>query len=137
MFDPISRNEAIGLAPSTPFDELRCFVGVHQDALLDAGGLLGASPGIRLAQTALDGLAEPGTPSRRTMRALDELLDLLMFEHVHDLSRLEAGLFAAIDPANASVEEICLLADQRNELLEACEETEAEACESVSRRAAA
>jgi len=137
MFDTSPRNESIGLVPSTPFDELRLFAGVHQSALLDAAGLLGASPGIRLAQTALDGLAEPGTPSCRTMRAFGELLELLMLEHVHDFSRMEAELFASIDPASAIVEEICVLADQLGDLLTACEETEVEVRESVGPRAAA
>ncbi|MCF7700714.1 hypothetical protein [Loktanella sp. M215] len=137
MFDTISSNETIDLAPLTTFGDLRSFAGVHRDALLDAAGLLGASPGIRLAQRAIDGLAEPGTPSRRTMRAFGELLDLLMLEHVHDPFRIEAGLFATLDPASASAEEICLLADQLGDLLAACEETETEACKSSSPRVAA
>ncbi|MFC0201622.1 hypothetical protein [Paracoccus rhizosphaerae] len=71
------------------------------------------------------------------MRAFDQLLDLLMLEHVHDPSRLEAELFASIDPANACVEEICLLADQLSSLLDACREAEADRGASLTRRAAA
>ena len=53
------------------------------------------------------------------MEALDDLLDLLMLEHVHDPDRIEAGRFALIDPASPVVEEICLLADGLNARLEA------------------
>ncbi|MFD2740460.1 hypothetical protein ACFSUD_12810, partial [Sulfitobacter aestuarii] len=106
MFDTTPQAVQSGTIPATALDELLAFVGMHRDALIDAAGLLGADPGIRLAQAALDGLAEPGTPSRRTMRAFGDLLDLLKLEHVHDTTRIEARLFAVIDPASACAEEI-------------------------------
>lgn len=137
MFDTSPDAIAFGVVPSTPLDELRSFAGEHQDPLLDAAGLLGGSPGIRLAQNALDGLAEPGAPSRRTLQALDELLDLLMLEHVHDPSRIEAELFAMTDRANACVEELCLLADQLRDLIDACRKAEVGEGEGVERRDAA
>ena len=137
MFDTTAQAVQFGTIPSTALDELRAFAGMHRDALLDAAGLLGADPGIRLAQTAFDGLAEPGTPSSRTMRAFGDLLDLLMLEHVHDTSRIEARQFALINPADACVEEICLLADQLSHLLNACGEVGAPEMEQVVRRAAA
>ncbi|NDU99882.1 hypothetical protein [Pseudoroseicyclus tamaricis] len=137
MFDTTTDAGFFGVAPASPLDELRSFTGEYQDALLDAAGLLGGSRSIRLAQNALDGLMGSGAPSRSTMRTLDELLDLLMLEHVHDPSRVEAALFAAIDPANACVEEICLLADQLGDLLGACRKAEIGNGECVDRRAAA
>lgn len=53
------------------------------------------------------------------------------------LAGLKAELFAAIDPASACVEEICLLADQLSDLLDACREGEAGIGESIDQRAAA
>ena len=98
-------------APISALDDLRIFVDEHTDGLLDAAALLGGQPGVRLARSVLDGLGCFGTPSRGTMRALDDLLDLLMLEHVHDPDRIEATRFAMINPASPVVEEICLLAD--------------------------
>lgn len=90
---------------------LRAYVYDHHEALLNAAALLGGQPGARLARSVIDGCGDPEMPSCRTMRRLDDLLDLLMLEHVHDPDRIEAARFATIDPASAVVEEICLLAD--------------------------
>lgn len=136
MFDTIPNAMHLSVIPATSVDELRSFVGEHRNALLDAADLLGGSAGIQLLHTAIDGLAEHGEPSRLTMRALDELLDLLMLEHVHDSSRIDAALFASIDPSSACVEEICLLADQLNDRLNACREASVSLDESARRDAA-
>lgn len=100
-----------------PADELRRLADTHRDALLDAASWLGDRPGLWLAQAALDGLADAGLLSRRTLRLLDELFELLTLEHVHDPLRIEASRFASIDPASPDVEEICLLADQLGEAI--------------------
>ncbi|MEE4210707.1 MAG: hypothetical protein V2I43_15755 [Parvularcula sp.] len=115
MFDHIETYTAM---PSATHD-LRAFVHENLDALLNAAALLGGRPGLRLAQAVSDGLRDVGAPSRRTMEALDDLLDLLMLEHVHDTDRIEAGRFVLIDPASPIVEEICLLADGLDDALDA------------------
>ncbi|MSU90599.1 hypothetical protein GE300_13400 [Rhodobacteraceae bacterium 2CG4] len=115
MFDHITTFTA----PPCALDDLRAYLSDHRDALLDSAALLGDQPGVRLAQSVLDGFDTPGTPTRRTMRALDDLLDLLMLENVHDPDRIEAARFAMIDPANPIVEEVCLLADDLDDMLEA------------------
>lgn len=97
--------------PSPALHDLRAFAAEHADGLGCAAALLGAAPGVRIALAALDGLCEPGHPGARTMRALDDLVDLLMLEHVQDPGRIESICFAALDPAEPVVEEICLLAD--------------------------
>ena len=97
--------------PSPALRDLRSFAAEQADGLSGAAALLGAAPGVRTALAALDGLSEPGHPTARTMRALDDLLDLLMLEHVHEPHRIEAACFAALDPGEPVVEEICLLAD--------------------------
>ncbi|PZX18411.1 hypothetical protein LX81_01042 [Palleronia aestuarii] len=122
MFDFTPPSEHTGFASSDAFDELRGFVEEHREGLFAAAELLGATPGLRLAQAALDGVAAPQLPTRSTMRALAGLLDLLMLEHVHDPSRIEAAQFALIDPASPVVEDICLLADGLEEALTSCQE---------------
>lgn len=97
---------------------LRDFVGEHREGLLNAAELLGASGGLHLAQSVLDGLADPDQPSARTLAACTDLLDLLMLEHVHVPSSVEAAQFAAIDPAWPVVEEVCILADGLKEVVE-------------------
>ncbi|WP_223428993.1 hypothetical protein [Tateyamaria pelophila] len=110
---------ALGAARRRRATGLRAYLGDHRDTLLNSAALLGGQPGVRLAQSVLDGFDILGTPTRRTMRALDDLLDLLMLEHVHDPERIEAAHFVMIDPASPIVEEICLLADDLDDMLEA------------------
>ncbi|THH35711.1 hypothetical protein E4Z66_11525 [Aliishimia ponticola] len=98
-------------APPSALGELRTYVAEQREGLLNAASLLGGHPGARLAHSLIDGLAADAMPSRRTLEALDDLLDLLMLENVHDPERIEAACFALIDPASPVVEEICLLAD--------------------------
>lgn len=113
MFDHITTFTA----PPSSLDDLRAYLGDHRDGLFDAAALLGGQPGVRLAQSVLDDFDTHGTPTRRTMRALDDLLDLLMLENVHDPDRIEAARFALLDPASPIVEEICLLADGLNDAI--------------------
>ena len=115
---------------------LKAFAGLHRDALLDAALLLGGGPGLRVAQTALDGLQGPRPPSRRTMRDLGRLLGLLRLENVHREGTIEAERFAAIDPTDPCVEQLCLLADQFSEVLGAFHAATGSVSE-TSRRAAA
>lgn len=111
MFDLTAGSTGFCTTPVQPTDPLCAFVDQHQDGLLNAATLLGGRRGAGLAQSVIDGLAERATPSRRILRALDELRDLLTLEHVHDFDRDEAAHFAAINPTDPRVEEICLLAD--------------------------
>ena len=115
--------------PSSALDDLRIFVSENANALSCAAALLGAAPGVRTALTALDGLGDPRQPTTRTMRALDDLVDLLMLEHVHEPHRIEAACFAALSPAEPVVEEICVLADGLADALEAYRE---DACEPIA-----
>ena len=92
MFD---FTDTITAAPSKAFQELRSFAGENADTLACAAALLGASPGVRNALSALDGLANQGRPTARTMRALDDLVDLLTLKNVHEPHRIEAACFSA------------------------------------------
>lgn len=102
-----------------PLTALGAYVEEQREGLLNAAGLLGGSDGLRLAQSVIDGLAQPQLPAKRTLTACSELLDLLKLEHVHDPSRAEAERFALSDPIWSVVEDICLLADGFQEVLEA------------------
>ncbi|MGX9853901.1 hypothetical protein ACR03S_00405 [Limimaricola variabilis] len=104
---------------SSALAALRAFVEQQSDGLLNAAELLGGPDGLRMAQSAIDGLGQSYPPTERTLEACSELLDLLMLEHVHDASRVEAERFAALDPAWPVVEEICLLTDSLQDVLEA------------------
>ena len=115
MFD----TTLIFTTPQSALDALRVYVDENRKALLDAAQLLGGLAGLRLASGAMDGLAITGMPTRRTMRSLAKLLDLLMVGGGGGGGVFEAALFAAIDPASPAVEEICLLADSLHDLLAA------------------
>jgi hypothetical protein len=104
---------------TSALDALRAYVKDQRDGLLEAAALLGSSAGLRLSQTATDGLAQRHPPTARTLEACAELLDLLKLEHVHDPSRIEAERFALLDPALPVVEDICLLADGFCDVLDA------------------
>ena len=108
MFD---LTDDIIIPPSPALRDLRSFAAENAEALACAAALLGAARGVRTALTALDGLAVPGRPTARTMRTLDDLVNLFMLEHVHEPHRIEAACFAALDPAEPIAEEICVLAD--------------------------
>lgn len=137
MFDTTSDAITVGVVTSTLLDELRSFTGTHFHALRESAVLLYGSRGIWLAHAALYRLTEQGAPVCCTMRALDQILDLLMLENDDDPYRIQAELFAAIDPTRACVEEICLLADQLSDLLDASRAAQADVGKSIDRRAVA
>jgi hypothetical protein len=129
MFDHIcSKSTAAATA-----DALREFAGNHREALLSAANLLGGPDASRAAAEALEALASEKVPSRSTRRRFEALLELLSLENVHDEPREEAARFAAIDPGDPRVEEICLLTDLLRDALERATTDDAPA----SRRAAA
>ena len=90
---------------------LKSFVHEHREALLDTATLLGGRQGANLAYSVLDGLADGRASTGSLSRKLDDLIDLLALENVHREERPEAACFAALDPWDPVVEEICLLTD--------------------------
>lgn len=97
--------------PVDPAAPVRRFVADHYDALWQAARLLGGYDAARLVASLATALASGASPSRLTRRQLYDLRDLLTLENVHDANRVEWGFFAAIDPADPCVADICLLAD--------------------------
>ena len=97
-----------GRTAATP---LYVFVQHHRQGLWHAAGLLGGKGGQRLVDEFITALAARPGLSPRAIRLLKRLLRLLSLEDVAVPDSVEAGCFAAIDPADPAVEEICLLTD--------------------------
>ena len=93
------------------------FIEAHQCALHHAAHLLGGKEGVGLVDMVADALSREMSLSRRTIGLLRQLKSLLFLEHVDDIERAECGHFAAIDPADPVVEDICLLADGLQQVL--------------------
>jgi len=87
------------------------FIVEHQDALLYAAHLLGGSAGADIVHQISGALSRELVLSRRTTSLLSQLKDILFLENVDNPERVESGFFAAINPADPVVEDICLLAD--------------------------
>ena len=107
-------------SPSDPttLSNLRQFVDQCSGALYDAAALLAGARGVLIVDQIIDGMSDPDGPTRRTIKALNDLRDILALEHVHDFTRPEAHFFMAIDTSEPVVEEICLLTDQYCEALQ-------------------
>jgi len=112
MFDSFPGSAKGGAPSSCPADPLRDFVSGHCDALHHAATLLAGRRGARLVHAIHERLLSSNPINRHTHRALQDLLDILSLEHVGDPDRAEAGFFAAIDPADPCVADICLLTDR-------------------------
>lgn len=115
--DTIKMNIAtpMALKPALPHERanfpIHDFIEAHQCALHHAAHLLGGKEGAGLVDMVADALSRELLLSRRTIGLLRQLKSLLFLEHVDDIERAEFGHFAAIDPADPVVEDICLLAD--------------------------
>ena len=97
--------------PSDAIIGLRRFIDDNVDALTHAASLLAGAKGRRIITIIVEGLQNSAQPSGRTMRALRDLLSILSLENVHDEMNDECGFFAAIDPCDPAVADICLLTD--------------------------
>ncbi|QFS83055.1 hypothetical protein [Roseivivax sp. THAF197b] len=97
---------------------LHIFLAENGEGLQNAALLLGGRPWLRRVQRLLDAALTQTSVTRRVVRELHELRDLLHLEHVHELDRPESAYFAELDPSEPYVEEICLLAEALDEALE-------------------
>lgn len=82
------------------------------DALRGAAILLAGPRGGALVDDIVDDLLRSPSISRSTDQRLRALVDILALENVDIDGSEEAARFAAIDPADPVVEDICLLTDQ-------------------------
>nr|WP_286852456.1 hypothetical protein [Leisingera sp. UBA4491] len=97
---------------------MKDFFQNQSEALQNAAVLLGGQPALRCVHALLDDLTIQPSITRRMKTNLVKLQKVLTLENVHDMDRIEAALFAEIDPASPIVEEICLLSDQLDDLLQ-------------------
>ena len=111
MFVRDAFKNGIPVLPSDGIIGLRRFIDENADGLTAAASLLAGAKGHRIVTTILEGLQNSIQPSARTMRALRDLLSILSLENVHDEMSEECGFFAAIDPCDPAVADICLLTD--------------------------
>lgn len=104
---------------------LASFALRHAEALISAAGQLGAAPAVRRTARLLRDLLDTPPLTRHLRAELIALHGLLSLEGVDDLDSLEAGCFAALDPASPIVEEICLLTNALHDHLAALAAAEA------------
>lgn len=83
----------------------------NAEALQNATYLLGGRPWLRRCQKLLDELGASATPTRRIRDEITKIHRLLTLQYIHDMDSPEWGYFAAIDPAQPEVEQICLLVE--------------------------
>jgi hypothetical protein len=100
-----------------PTNPLRAFIERYQEGLSDAAALLAGRRGSRIMSNIVEGLSSGYPLTRTTKSDLNDLLDILSLQHVHDPEREEAGRFAMIHPEDPCVEEICLLADGLHDVM--------------------
>lgn len=117
MFVRDGFKNCIPVLPSDNLVSLRRFIDDNADGLSAAASLLAGAKGRRIITIIVEGLQNGAQPSTRTRRALHDLLSVLSLENVHDEMSDECGFFAAIDPCDPAVAEICLLTDRLRAVL--------------------
>ena len=93
------------------------FVAKQQTALWHAARLLGGYEAARLVDRCAELLEQERLVTTRVRGMLDQLLQVLTLEHVHDPDLPHMGYFAVIDPIDPVVEEICHLANGLRDVL--------------------
>ncbi len=97
---------------------VRHYVCQHRDSLWHAAHLLGGYEAAKKVGHLADALEQQTLLSGQAKRYLGDLLDLLRLEHVGDPDRPEMEYFAAIDPSDPVVEEICVLTDELSQAVD-------------------
>lgn len=90
---------------------LAAFLHAHASALQNASWILGGENASKRVTALLGDLSEPVSLTRRLARELEWLEQLLTLELTTEIDSVEAASFAAIDPMDPVVSEICLLTD--------------------------
>ncbi len=98
-------------------DPICTFVSAHYEGLWHAARLLGGYEAARLVDRFQDLLVLDGRLTSRTRLMLGQILAILSLEMVGNPESSYTAHFAAIDPLDPVVEEICLLTDGLREVL--------------------
>lgn len=117
MYDYLFNNHDLGADAQIAFTGVSALFCNRYDALVNGAALLAGQRGQRLVEQLRDSIVLEGSLTRRTIERLFELLGILTLKNVHNLDLPEARYFAALDPSDPVVEEICLLADMLREAL--------------------
>ncbi|MCB1358387.1 MAG: hypothetical protein KDK53_18500 [Maritimibacter sp.] len=103
-------------------DSLHVFANEYADALQNAAMLLGGAKWFQRAARFCDTLSDGGSISRRLLAEGASLRDLLALRFLDDPFSDEAAMFAALDPADPAIEEICVVTDALDDALRASRE---------------
>ena len=95
------------LARDVRVDPILAFVSARHEALWNAARLLGGSHSARLVDRCVQALRDDRCLTRRTRIMLGQILSVLSLEHVDDPDLPYMACFAAIDPCDPVVDEIC------------------------------
>lgn len=96
------------------------FFSTSHLAIWHAARLLGGYESARLVDRCIGALERDQALTNRVQIMLDQIVDILTLEQVDDPDQPYMGYFAAIDPGDPVVEEICLLTDAlRDAMVEA------------------
>ncbi len=108
-------------APKTTAAEFAMleFLQANREALHAAAELLGGPDGRKRVEGLFDDIPRAGLSARRVRRTLHALMALLSLDNTHVPESIECGCFAAIDPWDPRVEEICVLTDGLQDHLQA------------------
>jgi hypothetical protein len=109
-------------SPDTNGLPIKAFLDQSSLGLAHAASLLGGNRGAKLVVALSDEVQNNVQITKRALRLARDVLDLLQLKHVHDFDRDEAAFFAAIDPSDPAVAEICLLSEAFEAVVEACEQ---------------
>lgn len=112
MYDYLFNNHDLGADAQIVLAGVRPLFCDRYDALVNSAALLAGKRGQRLVEQLRDSVVFEGSLTRQTIEQLFQLLGILTLQNVHNEDLPEAGYFAAIDPSDPVVEEICLLADK-------------------------
>lgn len=101
-----------------PASALHRFAQEHYEPIQNAALLLRGRPWQRRVQRLLDHLQFTQAVNGHARCEAAALLELLAREQIYDGLRPEAACFAALDPTDPHVEEICLLTDRLSNALD-------------------
>lgn len=101
--------------------ELRQFMSERKEGIANASALLAGKRGARLVDSIQEGLARPGPLTRRMERLFLELHSILHLEDAHNNPGFEFGCLNMLEPEDAVLAEICLLADGLDDALRAAD----------------
>lgn len=117
----VEQNTRLELSPATfAAKPILAFFAEKHLELWHAARLLGGYDASRIVDKCVARLEALNCLDNQVMIMLDQILSTLSLEEVDDPDKQFMGFFAAIDPSDPAVEEICLLTDGLRDAMTAC-----------------